>query len=115
MPIKIESAVLASPVNKFKELYFKDLRMHKLRILLLVWLIANVAFGQEEVKVPNISYSGTPKKYEIAEIEVTGVQNYDAKVLVNLSASRLDNKLPFLAMRLVTLYVNIGNTVFFRM
>ncbi len=85
MPIKIESAVLASPVNKFKELYFKDLRMHKLRILLLVWLIANVAFGQEEVKVPNISYSGTPKKYEIAEIEVTGVQNYDAKVLVNLS------------------------------
>lgn len=85
MPIKIESAVLASPVNKFKELYFKDLRMHKLKILLLVWLIANVAFGQEEVKVPNISYSGTPKKYEIAEVEVTGVQNYDAKVLVNLS------------------------------
>lgn len=85
MPIKIESAVLGSPVNKFKKLYFKDLRMHKLKILLLVWLIAIAAFGQEEVKTPNISYSGSPKKYEIAEIEVVGVQNYDAKVLVNLS------------------------------
>ena len=32
-----------------------------------------------------ILYSGTPKKYEIAEIKVEGVKNYEDYVLIGLS------------------------------
>ena len=34
---------------------------------------------------PVILYSGTPKKYEIAEIKVEGVKNYEDYVLIGLS------------------------------
>ena len=34
---------------------------------------------------PVILYSGTPKKYEIGGIEVTGVKNYEDYVLIGLS------------------------------
>ncbi|KAA6331031.1 Outer membrane protein assembly factor BamA [termite gut metagenome] len=34
---------------------------------------------------PVISYSGTPKKYEIGGIEVAGVKNYEDYVLIGLS------------------------------
>ncbi|WP_235208322.1 BamA/OMP85 family outer membrane protein [Saccharicrinis fermentans] len=43
--------------------------------------------------MPVISYSATPRKYEIAEINVTGIQNYDPKILVNLSGLRVGQKL----------------------
>ena len=34
---------------------------------------------------PVIMYSGTPKKYEIADIKVEGVKNYEDYVLIGLS------------------------------
>ena len=34
---------------------------------------------------PVILYSGTPKKYEIADIKVEGVKNYEDYVLIGLS------------------------------
>ncbi len=39
--------------------------------------------------VPNISYSGTARKYEIADITVTGVENLDSKILVNMSGIKI--------------------------
>ena len=49
------------------------------------------AFSQENDSDENVTYnpaifySGTPKKYEIAEINVTGVEEYDTQALINLS------------------------------
>lgn len=34
---------------------------------------------------PVILYNGSPKKYEIADIKVTGVKNYEDYVLVGIS------------------------------
>ena len=46
-------------------------------------------FAQEdntdETSKPVILYSGTPKKYEIADIQVEGVKNYEDYVLIGLS------------------------------
>lgn len=39
----------------------------------------------DESSKPVILYSGTPKKYEIAEIKVEGVKNYEDYVLIGLS------------------------------
>lgn len=39
----------------------------------------------EENDNPVILYSGTPKKYEIGEIKVEGVKNYEDYVLIGLS------------------------------
>ena len=39
----------------------------------------------EESSKPVILYSGTPKKYEIADIQVEGVKNYEDFVLIGLS------------------------------
>ena len=39
----------------------------------------------EENNSPVILYSATPKKYEIAEIKVEGVDNYEDYVLIGLS------------------------------
>ncbi|MDD3038535.1 POTRA domain-containing protein [Bacteroides sp.] len=39
----------------------------------------------EEDSKPAILYSGTPKKYEIADIKVEGVKNYEDYVLIGLS------------------------------
>lgn len=44
-------------------------------------------FAQSDL--PIISYSGTPKKFEIADITVTGIQNYDPSILINLSGLRI--------------------------
>ena len=38
-----------------------------------------------EEEKPVILYSGTPKKYEIADIKVEGAQNYEDYVLIGLS------------------------------
>ncbi|MFT3740513.1 MAG: POTRA domain-containing protein [Breznakibacter sp.] len=53
-------------------------------VLLLLAPISVLA----QVELPNVTYSGTPKKYEIADITVSGVQNYDPAILVNLSGLR---------------------------
>ena len=39
----------------------------------------------DETEKPVILYSGTPKKYEIADIKVEGAQNYEDYVIVGLS------------------------------
>lgn len=39
----------------------------------------------DEAAKPVILYSGSPKKYEIAEIKVEGVKNYEDYVLIGLS------------------------------
>ena len=39
----------------------------------------------DEDSKPVILYSGTPKKYEIADIKVEGVKNYEDYVLIGLS------------------------------
>ena len=39
----------------------------------------------DESSKPVILYSGTPKKYEIADIKVEGVKNYEDYVLIGLS------------------------------
>jgi outer membrane protein insertion porin family len=44
--------------------------------------------------VPKINYSGIPHKYEIADIKVTGVENLDPKILVNLSGLRVGQVIP---------------------
>ncbi len=63
--------------------------MLKKILLLLTLLVSTVIMAQEEVKTPSISYSGTPKKYEIVDIQVTGIENYDTKVLINLSGLKV--------------------------
>ena len=56
--------------------------------LLLILLLPYISvFSQNEV--PKIKYSGIPHKYEIADIKVTGVENLDPKILVNLSGLRV--------------------------
>ena len=44
----------------------------------------------DESSKPVILYSGSPKKYEIADIKVEGVKNYEDFVLIGLSG--LDRK-----------------------
>lgn len=39
--------------------------------------------------IANVSYSGTPRKYTIADIEIVGVENLDPKILVNLSGLKV--------------------------
>ena len=46
---------------------------------------AQDANGTDDAEKPVILYSGTPKKYEIAEIKVEGVKNYEDYVLIGLS------------------------------
>ncbi|KAA6309742.1 Outer membrane protein assembly factor BamA, partial [termite gut metagenome] len=42
---------------------------------------------------PVILYSGTPKKYEIADIKVAGVKNYEDYVLIGLSGLSVGQKI----------------------
>ena len=46
--------------------------------------VAQNANTDEDSK-PVILYSGTPKKYEIADIKVEGVKNYEDYVIIGLS------------------------------
>lgn len=41
--------------------------------------------GENVIENPTIMYAGTTKKYEIAEITVSGVDEYDSQTLINLS------------------------------
>ncbi len=45
----------------------------------------NETIQQDESEKPVILYSGTPKKYEIADIKVEGAQNYEDYVIIGLS------------------------------
>lgn len=60
---------------------------------LLFFFITSLVLAQEEIKTPSISYSGTPKKYEIADIQVVGVENYDPKILINLSGLKVGSSI----------------------
>ena len=46
---------------------------------------AQPALAQTEEEKPVVLYSGTPKKYEIADIKVVGADNYEDYVIINLS------------------------------
>ncbi len=68
--------------------------MYKKIVLFSIFLsIACGIFAQENdttlvetpVELPVVSYSLTPKKYKIADIQVTGVKNYDDFVLIGFS------------------------------
>lgn len=61
--------------------------------LIILIISPSITFAQSQESVPVISYSGSPRKYEIADIEVTGIQNYDPKILVNLSGLVIGQKL----------------------
>ncbi len=58
-------------------------------IFIIVFLIPVFAYSQDNI---NISYSANPSKYKIAGIKVTGVENYDPKILVNLSGLSVGDK-----------------------
>ncbi|MCD8309999.1 MAG: outer membrane protein assembly factor BamA [Prevotellaceae bacterium] len=45
----------------------------------------NETIQQDDTEKPVILYSGTPKKYEIADIKVEGAQNYEDYVIIGLS------------------------------
>lgn len=50
------------------------------------------ASTEEPEKIPMISYSLTPKKYEIADIKVSGVKNYEDFVLIGFSGLSVGDK-----------------------
>ena len=66
---------------------------HFTLFLIILTIFPTIPFAQNQESVPVISYSGSPRKYEIADIQVTGIQNYDPKILVNLSGLRVGQKL----------------------
>ncbi len=61
--------------------------------LIISFLLLFSTLGQAQDIVPTISYTGTPKKYEIAGIEVVGVENLDPKILINISGLRIGQKI----------------------
>ncbi|WP_282036734.1 BamA/OMP85 family outer membrane protein [Saccharicrinis aurantiacus] len=61
--------------------------------LIYISILLFTAFNIQAQNVPNISYSGAPRTYEIADINVEGIQNYDPKILVNLSGLAVGQKL----------------------
>lgn len=62
--------------------------LQRLSILFVLFFISVISLlGQ--TSTPEISYTGKPKKYVIAEIEVTGDLNNDPKILANLSGLRV--------------------------
>ncbi|HOS46967.1 MAG TPA: POTRA domain-containing protein, partial [Paludibacter sp.] len=58
-------------------------------VLLSLFLGKWAVFSQEEETdstiIPEINYNATPQKYEIAEITVTGAENYEDFVLIGFS------------------------------
>ncbi|GAO30935.1 BamA/OMP85 family outer membrane protein [Geofilum rubicundum] len=62
--------------------------LQRLSILfVLLFISVHLLLGQ--TSTPEISYTGKPKEYVIAEIEVTGDLNNDPKILANLSGLRV--------------------------
>ena len=60
-------------------------------IILLCFISTHFAFAQDEAEsdsiknLPSIVYTGTPKKYEIADIQVEGAPNYEDFTIIGLS------------------------------
>ena len=54
-----------------------------------LFLLIPIGYAQQktttEDEKPTIIYSGTPKRYEIADIQVEGVKNYEDYALISLS------------------------------
>lgn len=65
----------------------------------------------DETEKPVILYSGTPKKYEIADIKVEGAQNYEDYVIVGLSGLSKGRLSPCRVTRLHKLVSATGATV----
>ncbi len=57
-------------------------------LLLLVLLFPFISV-HSQTEVPKISYTGIPKKYEIVDLKVTGIENLDPDILINLSGLRI--------------------------
>lgn len=66
--------------------------MRNLYLFLFLLFSYSTIFAQQDVSY--VSYTGNPKKYVISEIEVVGVENLDAKILVNLSGLRVGQTVP---------------------
>lgn len=69
------------------------------KILLILFTVAAFAGSmkaQEPVDTiyePQISYSGVPRTYEIAGIEVTGADNYDVNNIIGYTGLRVGQKI----------------------
>ncbi len=62
----------------------------------LIFIVLNILFPLTllaQNNVPAINYSGAPRTYEIADINVIGIENYDPKILVNLSGLKVGQKI----------------------
>ena len=46
------------------------------------WAVFSQEEGTDSTIIPEINYNATPQKYEIAEITVTGAENYEDFVLI---------------------------------
>ncbi|WP_291855647.1 outer membrane protein assembly factor BamA [Marinilabilia sp.] len=64
---------------------------HSLALFLLLFISFIGINAQDDV--PEISYSGAPKEYIIADIKVTGDLNNDPAILANLSGLRVGQKI----------------------
>ena len=75
-------------MNKYK-IYKMHYRFFSIFLLLLCFfsftLPCEAQDLNEDQSTPVILYSGTPKKYEIGGITVSGVKNYEDYVLIGLS------------------------------
>ncbi len=67
--------------------------LKKFTFYILLALLPTIVFAQSEDNLPTISYTGSPRSYEIADIEVSGIQNYDPKILINLSGLRVGQRI----------------------
>ncbi len=63
----------------------KKIKNYIVILLGLLMIVPMNLQGQSVDEAPVILYSGTPKKYEIADIVVTGVDNMDPSTLIGLS------------------------------
>lgn len=86
MTINNENADLAKPVNKYNP-ETCDIFSYKLvYACLLITTCRDFRTGSNDtIYNPTILYNGTPKKYEIADIKVEGVKNYEDYVLIGIS------------------------------
>ncbi len=62
-------------------------------LYIILTLIPTLIYAQDVEDLKNVSYSGTPRSYEIADIQVTGIQNYDPKILIKLSGLTVGQKI----------------------
>lgn len=65
--------------------------LHRFSTLFVLFLSSLLTYGQ--TSPAEISYSGTPRRYLITNIEVTGDLNNDPKILANLSGLRVGQEI----------------------